>query len=155
MLGKTEGRRGRGWQRTRWLDGITDSMDLSLSKLREMVKDREAWRAAVHGVTESDRTEQLKNSSAVSQLYTCPLFLGFPYRSLQSSEVPVLCSGSLVVTCFIYRSVSLSVPFAQCTPYPSRLVTVGLWERYSLYIVGRNINWYSPYGKQWKISSKN
>ena len=68
MLGRIEGRKRRGRKWTRWLDGITSSVDMSLSKLQEVVKDREAWYAEVHGIAELDTTEQLNNKKLHTSL---------------------------------------------------------------------------------------
>ena len=88
MLGKTEGRRRRGWQRMRWLDGITDSMDMSLSKLQELVMDREAWHAAAHGAAKSQTRQswtELRFPEVVIQKVT-----KHPRAGKQKEEVGII-----------------------------------------------------------------
>ena len=83
MLGKTEGGRRRGWQRIRWLDVITDSIDMSLSKLQKIVRDREAWRAAVNGVT---KNQTRLSDWKVTICFNMGLFITFPYFRLLSKS---------------------------------------------------------------------
>ena len=126
MLGKIEGGRRRGQQRMRWLNNITNSMDMNLSKLQETVKDREAWHAAVHGVTKS-RTRQ-------SDCTTTTPFCRHPGPQSQSSFLCVLSVGSTAWSAFIFTGTSAHQAQGLCRqhPLPNNLFALQSWLKFNI-----------------------
>ena len=109
MLGKIEGRRRRGWQRMRWLDSITDSVDMNLRKLQEMVKDREAWRDAVRGVTKSQTwLRHWTNNNKASDVVLKPPYLSPEFCFTRSRTLPEptsVCCHLILASCHLHQNI--------------------------------------------------